>query len=293
MKLATRNLLIVGIGVLIALVVLVGFFFFVPPPPPPRAAPPPSLAAPPRPPRPFPEASRALSPPFSLPKQSAGTPPSSVELVDEILRNLSWGNIAFNVPTEMRYAEPHFVELLLSPSLSAADLQAQLEQKAGAESAHIQVSNRMEAKLTGLGFKIEALQPDLQAVTSQQTTRWKWEVTPTEHGSRTVNLALSALVDVDRTRHTFRRPDIWSGDSSLHHYPAAGLWVYTEELAVVVGCHCCADRGIFMEAQEESRQWVLTPRARLRRSPNSNRHHKQRHPTPGGYTPACERPVPL
>jgi hypothetical protein len=189
MKLATRNLLIVGIGVLIALVVLVGFFTFVPPPPPPRAAPPP--------PRPFPEASPALSPPFSLPKQSAGTPPSSVELVDEILRNLSWGNIAFNVPTEMRYAEPHFVELLLSPSLSAADLQAQLEQKAGAESAHIQVSNRMEAKLTGLGFKIEALQPDLQAVTSQQTTRWKWEVTPTEHGSRTLNLALSALIDVD------------------------------------------------------------------------------------------------
>jgi hypothetical protein len=54
----------------------------------------------------------------------------------------------------------------------------------------------MEAQLTGRGFAIEALTPDLQAVTSQQITRWKWEVTPTEYGPHTLHLAVSAHIDV-------------------------------------------------------------------------------------------------
>ena len=122
--------------------------------------------------------------------------PTSVELVDQSLRELNWGNIVFNVSETMRYEQPQAVELLLSPSLSVADLQAQLQQKAGAESAQVRISNRMEAQLTGRGFAIEALTPDLQAVTSQQATRWKWEVTPTEHGQQTLHLALSARLDV-------------------------------------------------------------------------------------------------
>jgi hypothetical protein len=122
--------------------------------------------------------------------------PNSVALVDRILRELDWGNIAFNAPATMRYAQPQLVELLLSPSLSVADLQAKLHQKVGAESAHIRVSNGMEAQLTGTGFTIQALRPGLQAVTSQQITRWKWEVTPTGHGRQTLHLTLSAHIDV-------------------------------------------------------------------------------------------------
>jgi hypothetical protein len=56
-------------------------------------------------------------------------PPTSIELVDESLRELDWGNIAFNAPARMRYAQQQAVELLLSPSLSVADLQAQLQQE--------------------------------------------------------------------------------------------------------------------------------------------------------------------
>ena len=51
--------------------------------------------------------------------------------------------------------------------------------------------------MTGRGFAIEALTPDLQAVTSQQITRWKWDVTPTGYGRRTLHLTLSAHIDVD------------------------------------------------------------------------------------------------
>lgn len=38
--------------------------------------------------------------------------------------------------------------------------------------------------------------PDRQAVTSQQTTRWTWKVTPTGHGPQTLHLTLSAHIDV-------------------------------------------------------------------------------------------------
>jgi hypothetical protein len=135
--------------------------------------------------------------PVSQPESTAPPlPPSSVGLVDESVRQLDWGNIAFNAPASMRYAQPQVVELLLSPSLSVADLQAQLQQQVGAESARAQISNRMEAQLTGGGFGIEAQMPDLQAVTSQQTTRWTWKVTPTGHGPQTLHLTLSAHIDV-------------------------------------------------------------------------------------------------
>jgi hypothetical protein len=132
----------------------------------------------------------------STPISSTPPPLSSVELVDQSVRQLNWGNIAFNAPASMRYAQPHVVELLLYPSLSVADLQAQIQQQVGAESARAQISNRMEAQLTGSGFGIEAQMPDLQAVTSQQTTRWTWKVTPTGHGPQTLHLTLSAHIDV-------------------------------------------------------------------------------------------------
>jgi hypothetical protein len=187
MKARTRNLLIAG-GVLLGILTGLGLFVNLHQsgafsggtarPYPVPTLQPTSPAATPRP---------RLVPPL---------PPSSVELVDQSVRQLDWGNIAFNAPSSMRYAQPQDVELLLSPTLSVADLEAQLQQKVGAEAARLQISNRMEAQLTGRGFAIEALTPDLQAVTSQQITRWKWEVTPKEHGPQTLHLALSAHIDV-------------------------------------------------------------------------------------------------
>src|SRR5205823_14748857 len=83
-----------------------------------------------------------------------------------------------------------------SASHCVAGLEAQREQRIGAESAQVHVSKRMEAHLTGSGFAIEALTPDLQAITSQQITRWKWEVSPTKLGPQTLHLALSAHIEL-------------------------------------------------------------------------------------------------
>ncbi len=120
---------------------------------------------------------------------------ASIKFVDDILAHLDWGNIAFNAPSTMKYKQPQLVELLLSPSLSIAQLQEQLDQIQDAESARVRISNRMEAQLTGRGFTIQALTPHLQAITSE-TSRWRWEVTPTEHGKQRIYLALLAHIAV-------------------------------------------------------------------------------------------------
>lgn len=126
----------------------------------------------------------------------APEPQSAIAVVDQAARGLDWGNIVFNAPESISFAKPQRIELVLSPSLSVAELEAQLQDEAGAEAAHIQVSNRMEAQLTGAGFATVAQSPGLQAISSRQTTRWQWDVTPTQHGRQTLHLVLSAYIDV-------------------------------------------------------------------------------------------------
>jgi len=84
-------------------------------------------------------------------------PPTSLGVVDEVVSRLEWGNIAFDTPMKMKFEEPKIVELLLSPTKSAQELQSSLKSHEQTEAARIQISNRMEADLSGLGFKIEAL----------------------------------------------------------------------------------------------------------------------------------------
>jgi len=115
--------------------------------------------------------------------------------LDRVLRQLDWGNIVFDAPSTMQHEKPQIVELLLSPSLSVEELQMSLGHKAGAESARVHISNRMETELTGSGFAIEALTPNLQAIVRTQVCRWRWQVTPTEGGTQNLYLTLSAHID--------------------------------------------------------------------------------------------------
>lgn len=138
----------------------------------------------------------AAAPPPPYPSDSSASRGLSLELVDGIVRNLNWGSVAFNAPDSMTYQHPQIVEFLLSPSLPQSELQAQLHQRVGAEAATVRIANRMEATLTGWRLGIQALSPELQAIGSQQTTRWRWEVTPVQHGEAQLHLVLSAHVDV-------------------------------------------------------------------------------------------------
>lgn len=170
--------------------------------------------------------------------------------IDRILEKLDWGNIAFNAPDAMKLRQAGVIQLLLSGQESAENLQAQIKAKGPRESARIQISDRMEARLTGHGFDIVAITPELQAVSHEQTTEWKWEIKPTETGKHHLYLTLSAILHIDgertsRTIRTFDR-DIevqvsWS-DRMSGFLGSYWQWLWTTVL-VPVGLWAYGKRG--------------------------------------------------
>jgi hypothetical protein len=58
----------------------------------------------------------------------------------------------------------------------------------------------MEARLTGLGVRIEATRPEQQLVSSVETARWSWTIEPTRAGVLRLHLTLTALVEIDEER---------------------------------------------------------------------------------------------
>jgi hypothetical protein len=84
--------------------------------------------------------------------------------------------------------------LRLSPIASVEELTRELGPNAKGE--QVRISNRMEAHLEGLGFRIQPLQEESQAISSLQSTTWEWQVEPTATGSYPLKLTLSALIEV-------------------------------------------------------------------------------------------------
>jgi hypothetical protein len=119
--------------------------------------------------------------------------------VDRILKGLKSGNFAFNVPTTMNLRDTALIQVLLSLETSIDDLKQKIEAAGEKQGARIQVSNRMEARLSGSNFDITAVTPETQAVSQTQITEWKWEVKPRSTGHQQLHLTLSVLLDIDGT----------------------------------------------------------------------------------------------
>jgi hypothetical protein len=134
---------------------------------------------------------------------AAKTDTTSLEVVEEIVSRLEWGNIAFDTPKIIKFEQSKVIELILSPTKSLKELQSSLKSSEQTESAQVQISNRMQADLSGLGFKIEALTPKEQAVYKGKTTQWKWEVTPTKDEDQNLYLTLSAIINMSNQKVPF------------------------------------------------------------------------------------------
>jgi hypothetical protein len=161
------------------------------PPPPPPIAPPPPSPEPPTPPPP------------------TGPPPSPSPLLDEIdriLEGLPVANIAFNAPTELQLGETTVIQLLISGRRPIRQLQRRITALGEREGARIKVSNQVEARLSGLGFRVQAITPERQAVSGAGVTEWRWEIEPTDAGTRRLHLTVAAVIDVRGTQstHTIR-----------------------------------------------------------------------------------------
>ena len=150
------------------------------------------------------------TPGVSLPHENDGPKSASLEAVDQILAGLKLANIVFNTPGSIPLGESHIIHLILSTKETVENLQALIEASGEKVSAQIRVGNEMEARLTGKGFKIQAITPETQAVSGVEKTDWKWEIEPTEGGKQRLHLTMSAILTVEgkqvpRVIRTFER----------------------------------------------------------------------------------------
>ncbi len=138
---------------------------------------------------------------FPIHHSGAAAPPPPVkrspETVEQALKRLKFGNIAFNAPLKINFDQTVTIQLLLSLTTPIDELKQMIEAVGEKEGTRIQVSDRMEARLSGPNFEITAITPELQAVTGTAVTAWKWDVKPKSEGQQILHLTLSVLINVD------------------------------------------------------------------------------------------------
>jgi hypothetical protein len=125
------------------------------------------------------------------------TADNTMSEVDRKLAALPLGNIAFNTPETIPLGDAATIELLVSLKEAEEELRQHVHGIGGIETAHVQLSDQMEAKVTGLGFHIEPITPERQAVSHSQETKWRWQIEPIKSDTLELNLTLSALIKID------------------------------------------------------------------------------------------------
>ena len=80
-----------------------------------------------------------------------------LKAIDKILESLEIGKIAFNAPKQMNLHDTSVIQLLLGVEKSIDELRQRLREEGEVEVANIQVSESMEARLSGQNFLSEPL----------------------------------------------------------------------------------------------------------------------------------------
>lgn len=132
------------------------------------------------------------------PDFTPGPPLAGMELIDKVLKAANSGHIAYNAPDTLKMGETVNVQLLLSPTQSAEELQNQIMGSGQIVSAAVEVTPLMKAVLRPAdleSFTIQELHDDpVQLILTDEPTEWKWSVTAKKPGEQTVILSLYRLV---------------------------------------------------------------------------------------------------
>ena len=139
-----------------------------------------------------------MSPPDQYPIPSivrTSLPP--LANVDELLKKMEFGAVTFNSPKDMNINDSHQIQLLLSVAETTEKLKKAITEEGERIGANIRVSNRMEARLSGYSFNITATTPEIQAVSKDSRTEWRWEIHPKKQGDHRLHLTLTALLEID------------------------------------------------------------------------------------------------
>lgn len=129
---------------------------------------------------------------------------------DDFLKNMLPANIAFNTPKTMEVGKSHSIELFLSLNEPLDLLAERITEEGPVEKAEIEVSNVVEARLTGQHFKILSITQEKQAITTLGITTWKWDIEAESNGLHKLHLTLNTSITINgektpRTIRTFDR----------------------------------------------------------------------------------------
>lgn len=119
--------------------------------------------------------------------------------IDRILGELELANVAFNAPRRMILRKAETIHLVLGLAKSIGELEQMIQAEGEKEGAAVRVSDRMEARLTGSGFAIASITPEIQAVSRHDVTQWQWQVEPRVEGPQRLHLTLSVFLNVSST----------------------------------------------------------------------------------------------
>ena len=163
-----------------------------------------------------------------------GALPALLASADRELSRLSWQQMAFSVPEKMELGSTAFVELAVGGGKSVDDLVGLLDAAGKREGMEVQVSDDMEAHLTGDGFQITPTTPETQLVSSIQVTRWKWQIKALEVGTDNLSLSLNALLTVNgqsgkKSVQTFAR------EISVKVTSVTGVWAFIDQYRIYIG----------------------------------------------------------
>lgn len=144
------------------------------------------------------------------PMRPLPTPPPPIVTkafpADEVLTSLA--SIAFNAPEQMQLGERRIIQLLLDPRQTIpALLGREVSEPGRVESARIRISESIEARLSGGAFDIHPVTPELQALSAESATEWKWEVQPKESGRHRLFMTINAVIEESGQKRTIRTFD--------------------------------------------------------------------------------------
>lgn len=125
-----------------------------------------------------------------------------IKTLDDIFKQMEWGNIVFNVPEFMELNQTSGIQLLLSKARTIKQLERRIREAGTLRHRKIRISKIMMAVLKGGGFKIEPITEAVQLVNMRGDTEWKWDITAIEAGSQRLHLTVNAIVNVDGTDRT-------------------------------------------------------------------------------------------
>lgn len=151
---------------------------------------------------------------------------SPLAAANKAIANLEWQEMAYSAPERMEIGSTSVVTVNLGGNKTFSELASLLEKTGQTGGQRVEVSDRMDAHLTGSGFEIIPVTPEeSQLVSTMRVTTWQWQVKAADYGVQTLHLSLNARLVVDG-KETATSVKTFEQEILVQVTSAAGRWAF-------------------------------------------------------------------